>query len=401
MRLRAGLPVVLGVEVQPVRPAVLVAPADAGYRRRRIPEQEVGERVAGELPGVGEGAARVVRLLRPQLQVVVVGAELHAVRPAVERHVVEELEVVVVAGREDRRIAHGAVQAARRNLREADVARVGGHPQQTDLLAKGLPRLTLTCPPSTVIQPKRSSFSMRVAEHVRVARDEVPRLRRQRAAESGHERLLQRARAERLEIVGVERAEAREQLVGVRQLMVEPRAELVEIAGRLLDRGQVLDGSRSTSAAARAASSAAAIGSMRLGGDLVVGERRADAGRRDRQRIADRAADPRSCRRGPRRSARRRSASVNGRIRSAFEAAEEERPVLDERAADRPAELVLPQRRDRLTGGLEIVRRIERVVAIELEQAAAERVGAGLGGDVDEGRGFAAELGAGTSTSGS
>ena len=67
--------------------------------RRRIAEQEVGERVAGELPGVGERAARVVRLLGPQLQVEVVGAELHAVRAAVDREVVVQLEVLVVAER--------------------------------------------------------------------------------------------------------------------------------------------------------------------------------------------------------------------------------------------------------------------------------------------------------------
>ena len=72
----ARLPVVLRVEVQPVGAAVLVAAADARGRRRRVPEQEVGERVAAELPGVGEGAAGVVGLLGMELQVEEVGAEL-------------------------------------------------------------------------------------------------------------------------------------------------------------------------------------------------------------------------------------------------------------------------------------------------------------------------------------
>ena len=94
MRLLAGLPVVLGVEVQPVAPAVLVAAADSGDGGRRIAEQEVGEGVAAELTGVGEGAARVVGLHRLQLQMVVVRAELQAVRAAVPGEVVVQLEVL-------------------------------------------------------------------------------------------------------------------------------------------------------------------------------------------------------------------------------------------------------------------------------------------------------------------
>ena len=79
-------------------------------------------------------------------------------------------------------------------------------------------------------------------------------------------------------------------------------------------------------------------------------------------------------------------------IRWPFVAAEEERPVLNERPAERAAELVLPERRQRLARRLEVVRRVEGVVAVELEQAAAEQVGAGLGRDVDQRRRLAAEL---------
>ena len=63
-----------------------------------------------------------------------------------------------------------------------------------------------------------------------MAGNEVPRFRGQRTSESGNERFLKRARPEGLEIVSVERAEAREKLIGVRQPMIEPRAELVEVA---------------------------------------------------------------------------------------------------------------------------------------------------------------------------
>ena len=140
VRLLRGLPVVLRVEMQPVGPAVLVATPDAGHRGRRIAEQEIGERVAGELSGVGERAARVVRLLGSELQVEVVGAELQAVRAAIERDVVEQLEVLVVARREDRGIAERAVEAAGRDLREAHVARIARDAEQADLLREGIAR---------------------------------------------------------------------------------------------------------------------------------------------------------------------------------------------------------------------------------------------------------------------
>ena len=67
-------------------------------RRRRVAEQEVGERIAAELAGVGEGAAGVVGLFGAQPQVEEVGAELQPVRAAIERDVVEELEVTGCRG---------------------------------------------------------------------------------------------------------------------------------------------------------------------------------------------------------------------------------------------------------------------------------------------------------------
>ena len=115
----ANPPVVLGEQMEPVRAAVLIAASDAGDGGRRIAEQEIGERVAAELTGVGERAARVVRLLGPELQVKVVAAELDAMRASVEQDVVVHLEMLVVAIRERRRIAERAVQPARRDLRIA------------------------------------------------------------------------------------------------------------------------------------------------------------------------------------------------------------------------------------------------------------------------------------------
>ena len=73
-----------------------------------------------------------------------------------------------------------------------------------------------------------------------------------------------------------------------------------------------------------------------------------------------------------------------------FVGGEVEQPILLQRAAERRAELVA--REVGLAGDVEVVARVERVVAMELEGAAAERVGAGLGQDVDLPAVVAAEL---------
>ena len=67
--------------------------------------------------------------------------------------------------------------------------------------------------------------------------------------------------------------------------------------------------------------------------------------------------------------------------------AEEENPVLGDRAADGAAELVAPQRVLRQREG---VLGIEAAVADELEEAAVDIVGARLGDDVDDGGGVVA-----------
>src|SRR5262245_58936006 len=63
----------------------------------------------------------------------VVSAELQPMGAFVERHVVIELEMLVVAIGERRRVAHGAEQAARRALRAPHVERIPRHALQSAL----------------------------------------------------------------------------------------------------------------------------------------------------------------------------------------------------------------------------------------------------------------------------
>jgi hypothetical protein len=62
----ADVPVVLSIEVQPVRTTVFVSAADAGRRRRGIAKEEIGKRVARELSSVGKRTSRVVGLVRAE-----------------------------------------------------------------------------------------------------------------------------------------------------------------------------------------------------------------------------------------------------------------------------------------------------------------------------------------------
>jgi hypothetical protein len=75
-----------------------------------------------------------------------------------------------------------------------------------------------------------------------------------------------------------------------------------------------------------------------------------------------------------------------------FVAHEEKAAIPGERAAQRAAELVLPQRWHRRVLRIEEVVGVEGVVAVELEQAASKRVGARPGRDVDQRRRLAAEF---------
>src|SRR6185295_15688989 len=111
-------------------------------------------------------------------------------------------------------------------------------------------------------------------------------------------------------------------------------------------------------------------------GNLIVRERRAHGGGGNRQRIANRS-QAGEVAAAKRRRRHREGTGQRSLQPQAFVAAEEERSVAHQRTADRSAELALPERRYLLAYRPEVVRRIERIVAIELEQAAAESVGAG------------------------
>ena len=126
--------------------------------------------------------------------------------------------------------------------------------------------------------------------------------------------------------------------------------------------------------------------------DAIAGERSAEAGRGVRcQRIADLAgAGEVASAYGLRRD--REGASQRSTCALAFVAREEEGAITDQRPPEHGAILILAERWNGLVLRIEIVPRIEHLVAEELEHAALKRVGACAGRDVDQGGGLAAEL---------
>ena len=130
-----------------------------------------------------------------------------------------------------------------------------------------------------------------------------------------------------------------------------------------------------------------------VGGDLVVGERRASAGRGvDGARVADRSESGEIA--GAQRGVRHRK-GLGDRPACALPlvADEEEGAILHKAAAERPAELMLLERRHRRPPVVEEVVRVEPVVPDELEQAAVDAVAACLGRHVDQRRRLPPELG--------
>ena len=119
---------------------------------------------------------------------------------------------------------------------------------------------------------------------------------------------------------------------------------------------------------------------------------------RDRDRFCRR---PRSPRRAASPDGHRERARLLAPQPLALVAREEEGPIAHERPAQRAAELVLAQQRHGLVLGVEVAARVELLVAQELEGAAVQLVGARAGGDVDQRRRLAAELGRRIATSGS
>src|SRR5437763_8002588 len=121
-----------------------------------------------------------------------------------------------------------------------------------------------------------------------VADSHVARFRVHRATEAGQERLLQAAGAERLNLVRIERAGAREQLVTRRETVIDPKADLVDVLRLLTDGRQVLEpGAGSRLRHVEQKRRGERIDTVRR--DAIAGEWRATAGTGvDRDWIADR-----------------------------------------------------------------------------------------------------------------
>ncbi len=75
---------------------------------------------------------------------------------------------------------------------------------------------------------------------MRVTDYRVARSRREWSSEAWYQSFLQSARTERLYLVSVEGAEPREQLSAIRQPMIEPKTELIQVAVLFLDWREVL-----------------------------------------------------------------------------------------------------------------------------------------------------------------
>ena len=97
-----------------------------------------------------------------------------------------------------------------------------------------LPAVDRHPPEPELVEPRR-------AEDSSVTGGYIERVGAERAAETGHERFLERARPEGLKFVCIERAEAAEQLIAVAKPVIEPNAELIDVPCELLDRREVLE----------------------------------------------------------------------------------------------------------------------------------------------------------------
>ena len=147
----------------------------------------------------------------------------------------------VVARRVDRRIAHRAVEAARRNLREAGVARVGGDAQQADLAGERIAVVEADLPAVTFIQPTRISFSFELpktrvwlATAFRVC---VVSVRPNPGTSDSCSALVPNGWRSSASNV-LKRAKSWSELL---EAVIDARAELVQVARRLLGRREVLE----------------------------------------------------------------------------------------------------------------------------------------------------------------
>ena len=182
----ARAPVVLGVHVEPGRSRILApASTDSGASRHRISEQEVGQGVTAELPRVRERPARRVRVLRSEPQIKQVPAELDSVCAAIDQEVVVQLEVLVLADHEGRRVTHVAVETDRADLRESRVARIDRDTAQPHPLGEVVARVQ-TALASVHAHPPKAELVQHVgAERLRVAHPEIASRRVEGSTEPG------------------------------------------------------------------------------------------------------------------------------------------------------------------------------------------------------------------------
>ena len=201
-QVRVDLPVILAVDVEPRAATVLVGPANADLCRARVTEQEVGERVACPLP-----------IDRVELEPKQVATELQMMGSAVDQEVVVHLEALVPARDKGRRIADRTEQTAKRDLGVAHIIRIGGHAMESrcrcEIYSPVRTRL-----PTRHTQPSKPRFVQhRRAERVCITEGQIAALRRNRAAEPRHERFIQRAGPEGLNVAHSVRCKPAEEVV--------------------------------------------------------------------------------------------------------------------------------------------------------------------------------------------
>ncbi len=150
-----------------------------------------------------------------------IAAELESMVPAIDQQVVVDLVAAILARDERRRVADRAELAGEGSLRIPHVPRIGCHALQTGRRGKvhAFVRAHLSAAHVQVTEPGLVEDVQR--QRVRVAERETLAESRDRAAESRHQRFVERAGAERLLIVNPKRREPSEQRVVVSDALID------------------------------------------------------------------------------------------------------------------------------------------------------------------------------------
>src|SRR5688572_13735874 len=148
--------------------------------------------------------------------------------------------MLVVPVDERRGIAKRAVETAGRNLRVADVTRIGRDATQTDRAGEVNPAV-LTRLSARDPHPAKAQFvDHRRAEWPRVADGSIAGACVDAPAEARNQRFQQGACAKRLALIRVEGADSREQLVAAAEAVVDTDTHLRDLLRLFADRGEVL-----------------------------------------------------------------------------------------------------------------------------------------------------------------